>query len=142
MTTIRALIATAVKNGWNIHQLNVNNAFLHGDLEEEIYMKPPPGLILQNKNQVCKLQKSLYGLKQASRQWYSKLSSALKDKGYQHSKDDYSLFHKTMGSYVTFIVVYVDDIMVTRNNEEKISRLKAFLDSQFKIKDLGHLNFF
>lgn len=105
-------------------------------------MKPPPGLQLDNPNQVCLLHKSLYGLKQASRQWYAKLSSALREKGYQHSKNDYSLFHKSMGSYTTFMAVYVDDIMITGNNDEEISNLKSFLDQTFKIKDLGRLNFF
>lgn len=61
--------------------------------------------------------------------------------GYQNSNNDYSLFHKNMGSYVTFVAIYVDDIMVTRNNEEEITKLKTFLDNTFKIKDLGSLNF-
>lgn len=125
-----------------MHQLDVNNAFLHGDLDEKIYMKPPPSLFLTNLNQVCRLRKSLYGLKQTSRQWYAKLSEALRTMGYTHSKNDYSLFHKAMGSSNVFFAVYVDDILVTRNHEEEIQQLKSFLDTEFKIKDLGLFNYF
>ena len=86
----------------------------------EIYMKPPPGLKMSNPNQVCKLQKSLYGLKQASRQWHARLSSTLKNIGYQNSKNDYSLFFRNIGCHVTFVDVYVDNIMLNGNNKEDI----------------------
>lgn len=82
MTSIRSLIATAVKNHWPIYQLDVNNTFLHGDLDEDIYMQPPPGLAIPKPNMVCKLKKSLYGLKQ----WYSKLSDTLRDLGFHISR--------------------------------------------------------
>ena len=84
----------------------------------------------------------MYGLKQASRQWYAKLSDTLRSVGFQHSKNDYSLFCKQQGSCIILLAVYVDDIIVTGNNPDEINALKAFLDNKFKIKDLGELNYF
>lgn len=77
MTTVRTIIAIAASQNWPLHQIDVKNAFLHGDLKEDIYMKPPPGLFSSPTSDVCKLKRSLYGLKQAPRAWFDKFWSTL-----------------------------------------------------------------
>ena len=93
MVTVRCVIALAVSKGWPMYQMDVYNAFLQGDLEEEVYMEMPEGFRKPGENKVCKLLKSLYGLKQASRQWNLKLSNALIAAGFSQSGYDYSLFN-------------------------------------------------
>ncbi|GAA0156982.1 transmembrane signal receptor [Lithospermum erythrorhizon] len=85
VVTVRIIFALAVAHNWKVHQMNVNNAFLHDSLDEVIYMQPPPGIQLQSRGQVCLLRKSLYGLKQASRQWNNTFTNAIKDYGYKQS---------------------------------------------------------
>jgi hypothetical protein len=142
MLTVRCLLALAAAQDWSLHQLDVNNAFLHGDLHEEIYMCPPPSLQRQGENLVCCLNKSLYGLKQASRQWFAKFSTVIQDAGYVQSKADYSLFTCRNGKSFTALLIYVDDILITGNDLKAISTLKQFLHSRFRIKDLGALKYF
>ena len=96
----------------------------------------------KTKNKVCKLRKSLYGLKQASRQQFAKLINELKNQNFRQSKNDYSLFPKKEEGSITILAVYVDDIILTGNNATKTSSIKAHLDSVFSIKDLGHLHYF
>nr|GEW84084.1 reverse transcriptase, RNA-dependent DNA polymerase [Tanacetum cinerariifolium] len=138
--------------GWFTCQMDVSNAFLYGDLNEEVYMRVPLGYVGQGKSVlaeklldqslVCKLKKSLYGLKQAHRQWFAKLSSALLDFRYTQSKTDYSLFVKQHNASFTAVLVYVDDLLITRNDEGQINSLKSQLSFVFHMKDLGELSYF
>jgi hypothetical protein len=142
LTTVRLLLAISSVKGWFLHQLDVNNAFLHGDLQEDVYMIVPEGVTSPKPNQVCKLLKSLYGLKQASRKWYEKLTSLLIQEGYKQSSSDYSLFTLQSDAHFTALLVYVDDIILAGTSLSEFARIKGILDSQFKIKDLGSLKYF
>ncbi|GJY42604.1 putative RNA-directed DNA polymerase [Tanacetum coccineum] len=142
-TTIRAVLSLAVTNNWPLRQLDIQNAFLHGNLKEQVYMKQPPGFIdPQRPNHVCLLHKSLYGLKQAPRAWFERLSKALFDLGFKGSKTDPSLFIYSRGDTLLYILVYVDDIIVTGNNKGTIDNIICQLGSAFALKDLGPLNYF
>ncbi|MCI25510.1 retrovirus-related Pol polyprotein from transposon TNT 1-94, partial [Trifolium medium] len=105
-------------------------------------MKPPPGLSLAHPDMVCKLQRSLYGLKQASRQCNAKLTKTLISSGYVQSKADYSLFTKNTTTGFTVILVYVDDLVLGGTDLNEIHQLKALLDKKFSINDLGSLKYF
>ena len=129
---------------WKLFQFNVKNAFLHGELEEEVYMAPPPGYFLKkNTSDVCHLRKSIYGLKQSPRAWFGKNLKTMLSVGYVQSEGDHTLFikHGKEGK-VAILIVYVDDIVVTRNDEAKIQNLKKHLASSFDIKALGLLSYF
>lgn len=141
MSTVRTIIALASSKNWPLYQLDVNNAFLHGDLFEEVYMCVPEG-VPNPHNLVCRLKKSIYGLKQASRRWFAKLVEALTEFGFVQSKNDYSLFIRHSGSNICILAVYVDDIILTGTDSEGIQHLKEFLHAKFSIKDLGRLHFF
>ncbi|GJW59289.1 retrovirus-related pol polyprotein from transposon TNT 1-94 [Tanacetum coccineum] len=118
MVSFRALIAIATYHNWIIEQLDINNAFLHGDLYEEVYMTVPQGYSSTlPPNSVCKLKKSLYGLKHAYRQWFIKLTDFLKGLGFHQSYADTSLLTLTKGSSFTALLIYVDDILITGSIE-------------------------
>ena len=141
---IRTILSIAVSRGWSFRQLDVQNAFLHGHLEEEVYMAQPPGYEDKRKpNHVCKLDKALlYGLKQAPRAWYSRLSSKLCDIGFKLSKADTSLFFYSKGGVTVFVLIYVDDIIVASSTQNATDALLSDLKQDFALKDLGDLHYF
>jgi len=141
--TICLVLSIAVSQGWSLRQLDVQNAFLHGFLEEEVYMRQPPRYQdRQFPHHVCKLDKSLYGLKQAPRAWYSRLSTKLQSMGFLPSKADTSLFYFRKGQHTVFILVYVDDIIVASSSNDIAVALLRELEQEFAIKDLGDLHYF
>ncbi|GKD95074.1 ribonuclease H-like domain-containing protein, partial [Tanacetum coccineum] len=127
---------------WPLYQLDINNAFLYGDLDEAIYISLPDRYVSPRDKRVCRLKKSLYGLKQAPEQWNAKLSQVLIDHGFSQSKSDYSLFTKANNNGFLALLVYVDDIIVTGSNVHEIEKFKEFLKTMFMIKDLGKLKYF
>jgi Reverse transcriptase (RNA-dependent DNA polymerase) len=123
--------------------MDVKNAFLQGTLEEEVYMTLPHGYENDsNKDLVCKLNKSIYGLKQSLHVWYDKLSHSLLLHDFTKSSADSSMFVKHSDSTTTIVFVYVYDIIVTGNNEKEIKIVKNYLKNKFDIKDLGRLKYF
>ncbi|XP_074317900.1 uncharacterized protein LOC141653934 [Silene latifolia] len=142
--TVRVLLALAASKNWPIFQLDINNAFLHGFIDEEVYMTPPEGYTQAKPGQVCKLKRSLYGLKQASRQWNIELTRFLQKHNFIQSKQDYSLFTRqdTVTKKFTVALVYVDDVLLTGESVQEIKQLKKALHDTFTIKDLGQVRYF
>ncbi|KAM0038591.1 putative RNA-directed DNA polymerase [Helianthus debilis subsp. tardiflorus] len=142
-TTIRVVLSLAVTKQWPLRQLDVQNAFLHGDLKETVYLKQPPGFVDPTKpDHVCLLHKSLYGLKQAPRAWFERLSAALFGLGFKGSKTDPSLFIYSHQGTLLYMLVYVDDIILTGNNNRAIDHVVGSLGQTFAIQDMGQLSYF
>ena len=120
--------------------MDVKNAFLNGDLHEEVYIAPPPG-VSHNPGEVCKLKKSLYGLKQAPRAWFEKFSTVITSIGFSSSNHDSALFVKCTNAGRILLSLYVDDMIITGDDVDGIAVLKSELTRQFEMKDLGSLRY-
>ncbi|XP_010412906.1 PREDICTED: uncharacterized protein LOC104699278 [Camelina sativa] len=141
--TVRAVLHFATTMNWEIKQMDVKNAFLHGDLTETVYMKQPAGFVdEQYPDHVCLLHKSLYGLKQSPRAWFDKFSNFLLEFGFTCSLRDPSLFVCFKGKNVIMLLLYVDDMAITGNSSELLQDLLEQLNTQFRMKDLGKLRYF
>ena len=145
MTTLRCVLALAAHMDMDLVQMDVKTAFLHGDLQEEIYMQQPEGFEEEGKDKlVCRLNKSLYGLKQAPREWYHKFHSFMLSQGYQRSDTDHYLYTKKQArdGSLLILILYVDDMLIVGSNREDIASLKSKLNNAFDMKDLGELRYF
>lgn len=143
LETVRVIIALAASSGWEIHHLDVKTSFLHGDLQEEVYVSQPEGFKVKgSENKVYKLHKALYGLKQAPRAWNIKLKSILKELSFTKCSKEPSLFHRRAKGTILLVAVYVDDLLITGSNLDAIMEFKSEMSIKFEMTDLGKLTYY
>ena len=122
--------------------MDVKYAFLHGYLHEEIYMEQPPGFIQKDSSLVCRLRKSLYGLKNAPQAWYAKMDRFLLDNGFSRCHSKNTIYTKKVGKSLIILVIYVDDLILTSSDPNHINHVKSSLKKKFEMKNLGNLHYF
>ena len=140
--SIRAILALAAHHDWELHQMDVKSAYLNGDLEEDIYMQQPEGYAVEGEDDlVCKLNKSLYGLKQAGRTWHIKIDIALKRLDFTALDADQCVYIRRQDAVITIIALYVDDLLIACSCLTTLRELKVQLTAQFDMEDLGEASF-
>ena len=141
ITSIRVLMSLASIYGLYVHQMDVKTAFLNGDLDEEVYMEQPEGFVmLGNEKKVCKLIKSLYGLKQVPKYWHEKFDSVILSHDFRHNNADKCIYSKFTDEYGVIICLYVDDLLIVGTNMNGVTETKKYLVSSFKMKDLNEID--
>lgn len=141
MSTVRILLALANHEGWYVHQMDVKSAFLNGMLEEEIYMRPPPGFEA-GSNRVCRLNKAIYGLKQSSRNWNLRFHEFIDKLGFKRSEHDYCFYFWKSNGIVIYVLIYVDDVLIASNSLKAVQTLKKKFSAEFEMKDLQEVRNF
>ena len=140
--SFRIIMALVAHYNLELHQMDVKTAFLNGDLKEDVYMDQPEGFVVEGKEHLaCRLKKSIYGLKQASREWYLKFDKIIKTFGFAENVVDNCIYVKFKGSRFTFLVLYVDDILLACSDKDMLHETKNFLSSSFDMKDLGEASY-
>ncbi|KAK9078427.1 hypothetical protein SSX86_002484 [Deinandra increscens subsp. villosa] len=141
--SIRLIIALAASKGWLVHHLDVKCAFLHGKLQEEVYVMQPDGFKAKGKeNYVCRLHKALYGLKQAPRAWNARLDAALKNMGFKKCVHEPGIYRIKKSGFILILGIYVDDILVTGTREKDVTAFKEKMKINFEMNDLGLLTYY
>ena len=140
--SLRIVLALVAHYDLELHQMDVKTAFLNGELEEEVYMDQPEGFLATgNEKMVCKLRKSIYGLKQASRQWYLKFNDIITSYGFVEITVDRCIYIKVSGSRFVILVLYVDDILLAANDLGMLHDIKKYLSKNFEMKDMGEASY-
>ena len=142
LKSILILLAIAAYYDYKIWQMDVKTTFLNGNLLEDVYMTQPEGFVNPNNSgKVCKLQRSIYGLKQASQSWNLHFDETIKDFGFIKNKDEPCVYKKVSGSAIVFLVLYVDEILLIGNDIPTLQNVKSWLRNYFSIKDLGEATY-
>ena len=140
--SIRMLVALAAHYDWDLHHMDVKSAYLNGDLDEEIYMEQPEGSAVPGKEDyVCRLRKSLYGLKQAGRTWHHKINRALQQRGFIPLESDHCVYVRKQNSSIIIIALYVDDLLLAASDPKELRSFKQNLTREFEMEDLGEATF-
>ena len=140
--SLRIILALVAHFDLELQQMDVKTAFLNGELEEEVYMKQPEGFSSsRGEHLVCKLKKSIYGLKQASRQWYLKFHDVISSFEFVENIMDQCIYQKVSGSKICFLILYVDDILLATNDKGLLYEVKQFLSENFDMKDMGDASY-
>ena len=140
--SLRIVLVLVARYDLDLHQMNVKIAFLNGDLEEEVYMNKPEWFVSTGEeNLVCKLKKSIYGLKQGSRQWYLKFNDIITRYGFVENTIDQCIYMKVSGSKFVILVLYVDDIFLVANDVAMLHDVKKYLSNNFEMKDMGKASY-
>jgi hypothetical protein len=144
INTVRVLLSLAANLDWPLQQFDVKNTFLYGELSEEVYIDLLLGCMIPTKlsQKVCRLKKSLYGLKQSSRAWFGRFTKSMIAFGYHQSNSNHTLFLKKQQGKIIAFIIYVDDMVVTGNDPEERKALQNYLSKEFEMKDLGDLKYF
>ena len=142
--TIRLAISLVAQNSWSIFQLDVKSAFLHGELQEEVFVDQPPGYVkVKEEHKVYRLKKALYGLKQAPRAWYSRIDAYFTKEGFKKCPYEHTLFTKIGdGRKLLIVCLYVDDLIFTGNDSAMIEKFKRSMMVEFEMSDLGKMHYF
>jgi hypothetical protein len=143
MESVRMLLAAAAQEGWFVHHMDVKSAFLNGELKEEVYVQQPPGFVAAgHEEKVLKLNKALYGLRQAPRAWNVKLDSSLQVKGFTRCASEHGMYTRGAGEARVVVGVYVDDLIITGANSAVVEKFKEEMRQTFRMSDLGLLSFY